>query len=159
MRRSVEEWVDGLRRQKLWGNDDSLFPATLLGLWELRQFEVTAPARRTWSTASPIRAIFRQAFEGAGLPYSKPHSSRYTLVQLGQTLCRDAEQFRARSQHLGLEEVPTSFTSFGNVATGGQGQNMQALAPTHVLSHSARRGGTGSAGGAEVGQAAVRGCL
>ena len=131
-RRIVEEWVDYLRCEKLWGNDDPLFPATLLELGELRQFEVTGLARRNWSTASPIRAIFRQAFETAGLPYFNPHSLRSTLVQLGQTLCRDPEQFKAWSQNLGHEDVLTTFTSYGSVAQGRQGQIMQALAKPAV---------------------------
>lgn len=131
-RRIVDEWVDYLRREKLWGNDDPLFPATLLELGESRQFEVTGLARRNWSTAAPIRTIFRQAFEAAGLPYFNPHSFRSTLVQLGQTLCRDPEQFKAWSQNLGHEGVLTTFLSYGNVALNRQGQIMEELAKPPV---------------------------
>lgn len=127
-RRIVEEWVTYLRVEKLWGNDDPLFPATLLELGESKQFEAVGVARRRWSTAAPIRAIFRQAFEAAGLPYFNPHSFRSTLVQLGQTLCRDPEQFKAWSQNLGHDGVLTTFLSYGNVAPRRQGQIMQDLA-------------------------------
>ena len=84
-------------------------------------------ARRHWSTASPIRAIFKIAFDAAGLPYFNPHSLRTTLVQLGQTVCKDPEQFKAWSQNLGHEGVLTTFLSYGAVAPRRQGQIIQTL--------------------------------
>jgi hypothetical protein len=39
--------------------------------------------RRHWSSAGPIRAIFKDAFAAAGLPYFNPHSFRKTLALLG----------------------------------------------------------------------------
>lgn len=128
VRQIFDAWVNYLRQEKLWGNDDPLFPATLVELGEARQFEAVGLARKHWSTASPIREIFRSAFESAGLPYFNPHSFRTTLVQLGQTLCRDAEQFKAWSQNLGHEGVLTTFLSYGAVAPRRQGQIIQALA-------------------------------
>lgn len=127
-RRVVEDWVAYLRDQKLWGNDDPLFPATLLEVSESRHFEATGLARRHWSSASPIRAIFKQAFAAAGLPYFNPHSFRSTLVLLGQQLCKDAESFKAWSQNLGHEGVLTTFISYGSVAPRRQGQIIKALA-------------------------------
>ena len=124
----VDAWVAYLRQEKLWGNDDPLFPATLVELGEARQFEAVGLVRKQWTTASPIRAIFRSAFESAGLPYFNPHSFRTTLVQLGQTLCWDAEQFKAWSQNLGHEGVLTTFLSYGAVAPRRQGQIIQTLA-------------------------------
>ena len=124
----VDAWVTYLRQEKLWGNDDPLFPATLVELGEARQFEAVGLVRKQWTTASPIRAIFRSAFESAGLPYFNPHSFRTTLVQLRQTLCWDAEQFKAWSQNLGHEGVLTTFLSYGAVAPRRQGQIIQTLA-------------------------------
>ena len=56
-----------------------------------------------WSTAAPIRAIFREAFVAAGLPYFNPQSLRSTLFALGETVCRTPEEFKAWSQNLGLD--------------------------------------------------------
>lgn len=95
VRQIFDAWVNHLRQQKLWGNDDPLFPATLVELGDSRQFEAGGLARRHWSTATPIRTIFQGTFDAAGLPYFNPHSFRSTVVLLGQTWCRDAEQFRA----------------------------------------------------------------
>lgn len=134
LRQIVEDWIQHLRRHKLWGNDDPIFPATLIEVGESRQFEAAGLARKHWSTASPIRSIFKEAFTTAGLPYFNPHSFRSTLVQLGQTLCRDPEQFKAWSQNLGHEGVLTTFLSYGSVAQHRQGQLMQELAqaPAHL---------------------------
>jgi integrase len=124
----VAEWVTYLRDEKLWGNDDPLFPATRMALGATRQFEVAGLARDHWSTASPIRTIFRDAFVSAGLPYFNPHSIRNTLVQLGQDVCKTPEQFKAWSQNLGHEKVLTTFLSYGEVGCQRQGEILRGLA-------------------------------
>lgn len=114
--RIVAEWVSYLRNEKLWGNDDPLFPSTRIELGPSRQFEAAGLKRAHWSTATPIRKIFREAFVNAGLPYFNPHSFRNTLVQLGQEVCKTPEQFKAWSHNLGHEKVLTTFLSYGEVA-------------------------------------------
>jgi len=111
----VADWVAYLRKEKLWGLDDPIFPTTKIVLGPNRQFEVVGLDRKHWSNATPIRKIFKVAFEGAGLTYFNPHSFRKTLVQLGERLCRTPEQFKAWSQNLGHEEVLTTFSSYGTV--------------------------------------------
>jgi hypothetical protein len=90
--------VSYLREDELWSNDDPLFPATRIALGATRQFEVSGLDRIHWSSASPIRRIFREAFVRAGLPYFNPHSLRNTLVQFGQDVCKSPEEFKAWSQ-------------------------------------------------------------
>ena len=123
----VADWVTYLREEKLWGNDDPLFPATQVALGAARQFEAVGLERKHWSNASPIRSVFRDAFEGAGLPYFIPHSFRHTLVRLGETLCQTPEQFKAWSQNLGHEGVLTTFYSYGDVPVRRQGELIQGL--------------------------------
>lgn len=89
VRRIFDDWVTYLRQDKLWGSEDPLFPSTLVELGETQQFEALGLARRHWSSASRIRAIFRRAFEAAGLPYFNPHSLRITLAQLGESVCQN----------------------------------------------------------------------
>lgn len=135
-RQIVEDWVVYLRQQKLWGNDDPLFPASRIEHGATRHFEVVGLDRKAWSTADPIRAIFRQAFEAAGLPYFNPHSFRRTLVQLGETTCRTPEEFKAWSQNLGHEGVLTTFYSYGSVTVPRQGEIIKELAkPRHEAAH------------------------
>jgi hypothetical protein len=121
----VEAWVSYLREEKLWGNDDPLFPATRISLGTTRQFEVSGLDRAHWNSASPIRSIFRDAFVGAGLPYFQPHSFRNTLVRLGQDLCKSPEEFKAWSQNFGHEKVLTTFVSYGAVARDRQGRSYE----------------------------------
>ena len=128
VREIVVEWVSYLRDEKLWGNDDPLFPATHVGLGATHQFAAKGLARDHWSTASPIRTIFREAFVNAGLPYFNPHSFRNTLVQLGQEICKTPEQFKSWSQNLGHEKVLTSFLSYGEVGCQRQGEIIRSLA-------------------------------
>ena len=114
--------------EKLWGNDDPLFPATRIALGPTRQFEVSGLDRAHWSSASPIRAIFREAFIRAGLPYFNPHSFRNTLVRLGEDICKSPEEFKAWSQNLGHEKVLTTFVSYGAVACDRQREILRGLA-------------------------------
>jgi integrase len=122
-----EDWVWFLKEEQLFGNDDPLFPATRIELGADRQFEVTGLDRVHWGSASPIRGIFRTAFQGAGLPYFNPHSFRNTLVRLGQDLCKSPEAFKAWSQNLGHEKVLTTFVSYGAVACDRQGEILRDL--------------------------------
>ena len=123
----VVDWVLYLRKEKLWGNDDPLFPATRIAVGESRQFEASGLGRNHWSSASRIREIFRAAFAAAGLPYFNPHSFRNTLVRLGEELCKTPEEFKAWSQNLGHEKVLTTFTSYGEVSHRRQGEIIRGL--------------------------------
>lgn len=128
VRQILVDWINYLRLVKLWGNDDPLFPSTEIAVGASRQFEATGLMRAHWSTASPIRAIFQQAFTAAGLPYFNPHSFRSTLVQLGEARCQTPEQFKAWSQNLGHDGVLTTFYSYGSVAPRRQGEIIKDLA-------------------------------
>jgi integrase len=123
----VQDWVSYLRTEKLWGNDDPLFPATKVATGVDRQFTAVGMERAHWSSASPIRAIFKEAFEGSGLSYFHPHSFRRTLAHLGELRCKSPEEFKAWSQNLGHEKVLTTFTNYGSVATNRQAEIIRSL--------------------------------
>ena len=127
IRSIVIDWVSYLRDERMWGNDDPLFPATEVAVGPDRQFAAAGLARKHWSTAAPIRTIFRKAFVNAGLPYFNPHSFRNTLVQFGEEICKTPEQFKAWSQNLGHEKVLTTFLSYGEVAYQRQGDIIRSL--------------------------------
>jgi len=133
VRQIVADWVIFLRDEKLWGHDDPLFPATHVTLGDTHRFEAAGLARRHWSSAAPIRTIFRNAFHSADLPYYNPHSLRNTLVQLGETNCQTPEDFKAWSQNLGHEQVLTTFYSYGTVSDRRQGEIVQGLTAKKLL--------------------------
>jgi integrase/recombinase XerD len=121
------DWVRYLKEELLWGNDDPLFPKTHVIVGEDRVFKASGLQRAHWSNASPIRTIFHEAFEGAGLPYFNPHSFRNALVTLGQQLCQTPEEFKSWSQNLGHEDVLTTLYSYGHVQQHRQGEIFQQL--------------------------------
>jgi hypothetical protein len=90
-------------------------------------FTIEGLKREHWSTATPIRKIFAEAFTKAGLPYFNPHSFRNTLVHLGQTVCRTPEDFKAWSQNLDHEKVLTTFCSYGEVQSQRQQEILERL--------------------------------
>jgi integrase len=115
VRAIVEDWVSFLQRDRAWGLDDPLFPATRVLVGKSRKFEVGGLDRKCWSNATPIRKIFKDAFGAAGFPYFNPHSFRNTLARLGQQTCTTPEEFKAWSQNLGHEKALTTFMSYGQV--------------------------------------------
>jgi len=127
IRQIVEDWVKYLREELLWGNDDPLFPATQVKAGVSRQFEAVGLAKKHWSNATPIRTIFKAAFQNANLPYFNPHSFRNTLVRLGEDICTSPEHFKAWSQNLGHEDVLTTFRSYGEVSARRQGELIKAM--------------------------------
>lgn len=116
----VGDWVAWLKVEKGFGPDDPLFPKTRVGLNEDGVFGALGLTREHWASAAPVRKVFREAFERAGLPYFKPHSFRHTLGKLGETVCRTPEEFKAWSQNLGHDQVMTTFTSYGSVSGARQ---------------------------------------
>ncbi|MEO9132344.1 MAG: tyrosine-type recombinase/integrase [Sphingomonas sp.] len=123
----VTEWCDHLRIGLLWGEDDPLFPKTLIGLGEQGGFQANGLAREHWSGTGPIRAIYRDAFTAAGLPYFNPHCFRDALVRLGEQLCTTPEQFKAWSQNIGHERVLTTLTSYGKVPAARQAELIRGM--------------------------------
>lgn len=123
----VADWVRELELDHHWGTADPLFPATQMGLDDEGGFRATDILRTGWSTTQPINAIFRRAFEAAGLPYFNPHSVRDMLVRHAMTLDLTPEAMKAWSQNLGHADVMTTFTSYGSVPTHRQGELIRAI--------------------------------
>ena len=126
--RIVEEWIAYLRDALLWGESDPIFPRTKVAVGPNGTFGAAGLEREHWSTAQPIREIFRAAFERAGQPYFNPHSFRNTLAQLGERLCTTPEEFKAWSQNIGHERMLTTFTSYGSVGAARQAELIRGLA-------------------------------
>lgn len=123
----VKEWVIHLRHDRLWGDDDPLFPATEVVVGADRRFQASGLSRVHWSNSGPIRIIFREASRAARLPYFNPHSFRSTLARLGEKRCQTPEEFKAWSQNLGHEGVLTTFYSYGAVSSRRQADIIRTL--------------------------------
>jgi integrase len=133
----VIDWVKYLREVKLYGDEDPLFPMSKIGLNTEQQFVSVGLKAEHWSTASPIREIFKKAFKEAEIPYFNPHSFRDALVKIGQAKCKSPEEFKAWSQNLGHENVLTTFMSYGQVAVSRQEEILtKTLAETEKVKFS-----------------------
>ena len=128
----VRAWVTCLKEELLFGLDDPLFPKTEVKQGAAKMFEPVGVMPEHWRNATPIRKVFKGAFEQAGLPYFNPHSFRKTLVQLGETVCQSPEEFKAWSQNLGHEGVLTTFFSYGEVQQSRQSAIFKALQAPRV---------------------------
>lgn len=132
IRTIVEDWIAYLRSELGFGPDDPLFPQSRTGLKDDGTLGVVGLKRECWSNAAPIRAIFKQAFEGAGLRYFNPHSFRNTLVRLGMERCTSPEAFKAWSQNLGHDKVLTTYKSYGDIPAHKQRELIRAaVASSH----------------------------
>lgn len=136
IRQIVVDWVTYLKVEKLWGNDDPLFPMTKIEIGDSKHYQVAGIKPEHWSTATPIREIFKEAFKNSGLDYFNPHSFRDTLVKLAQTSCKTPEEFKAWSQNLGHESVLTTFYSYGEVSRYRQSDILKSFAKIDGLNKS-----------------------
>jgi integrase len=127
IRAVVAGWVDYLQKDKLWGLDDPLFPATKVAPGGDLRFGVVGLDRKHWSSAGPIRTIFKEAFTAVGLEYFNPHSFRKALAVLGEKRCKTPEELKAWSQNLGHEDVLTTFRSYGDVSSNRQAEIMRSF--------------------------------
>ena len=118
----VTAWAEYATNELRLGPNDPLFPATVTTLDENSQFKASGLGRSPWSTTAPVRAIFKAAFEQAGLPYHNPHSFRSTLVRLAGKICGPPEEFKAWSQNIGHSDVLTTFSAYGKVDSGRQSE-------------------------------------
>jgi integrase len=125
----VIDWIDYLQKDKLFPLTAPLFPRTKTKLDENNNFTAAGVEPEHWSGANQVREVFKTAFNGAGLPYYNPHSFRNTIVNLGERLCQNPEQFKAWSQNLGHEHVLTTFTSYGCVDVFRQGEIIGNMEP------------------------------
>ena len=118
-----------LREEKLWGNDDPLFPATRIALGADRQFEVSGLERE--ALEQRLHLFGQSSVKRSTAPVCRISIRtviRNTLVRLGQEVCKSPEEFKAWSQNLGHEKVLTTFLSYGAVACDRQGEILRGMA-------------------------------
>ena len=127
IRKIVEDWVIYLELQHGFGPDDVLFPAARQELGPDGLLRAGGLSRDGWSTAGPIRQIFKTAFTAAGLPYHSPHRIRDTLAALGNELCRNGKAMKAWTLNLGHAHPLTMFANYGPIDSPEQGEIMRKM--------------------------------
>lgn len=116
----VVEWIEELRTHHLFAPNDPLFPKSRCGHDDECFFVADGIDRAFWSNATPMRGIFRKAFNAAGLPAFTPHRFRDTLAHLAYERCQTPVEFKAWSQNLGHESPLTTLSSYGKLSPAEQ---------------------------------------
>ena len=125
-RTCFDAWVNHLRNDLLFGNEDALFPKPRMGLTD-GSFAVLGLSRDIYANAGPIRDVIKAAFVAAGLLPFAPHSFRKTLGILANDHCRTPEQFKAWSMNLGHENIATTLSAYCPVSPGRQGELIRGM--------------------------------
>jgi len=127
----VIDWVRFLVEEGRWGPDDPLFPSPQKVVGASGHFEAAGLSREPWTTTGPIRRVFREAFERAGLSYFHPHSFRKTIIAFGWKACgNNLKRMQAWSQNFGHDSLTTTFGSYGKVRAEEQGELVRGMAKT-----------------------------
>ena len=127
------EWIDYLREELFYTDNDPLFPKTAIRQDEDNCFAAVGLSREHWANASPVRAIFRTAFERVGLPAFGPHKFRNMIVSEAYRRQLPSNELKAWSQNLGHEGLITTLTSYGKIPTEEQGRLVRkAMAQKNV---------------------------
>ena len=113
-------WVRFLRDDKLFGQEDALFPKTKTGYLAGQGFCNLGLAREGYANASPLNAIIRGAFAAVQLPQFTPHAFRKTLTKYGDEISTTMEQRKAWSMNLGHESLAVTVNSYLPVTTERQ---------------------------------------
>lgn len=113
-------WVTYLRKDKLFGPDDALFPPPRIGQVD-GSFTVTGLKRETYQNANAIRAAIKEAFTRADLPPFTPHAFRKTLVKWADITYPTRQAFKAFSQNIGHSSVITTVSAYCPISSEEQG--------------------------------------
>jgi integrase len=119
-------WVGFLRKDKMFGPEDALFPKPKQRL-VAGKFSFDMLSREPYSNSSHVNAVFRGAFEQVQMHPYTPHSIRKTLGQelSDRELPLDAQ--KAWSQNLGHENFTTTVSSYLPVSVQRQGELIKRL--------------------------------
>jgi integrase/recombinase XerC len=116
-----EQWVTYLKRDKLFGPDDPLFPPVAVKPQD-GEFKVVGFERKIYKNANAIRAVIKTAFTRADLPPFTPHAFRKTLVKWADTRYQTREAFKAFSQNIGHSNVITTVSAYCPVSIERQAE-------------------------------------
>lgn len=118
----VLDWASFLRIELLFADHDPLFPKTAMALDANDCFKPIGLSKEHWANASPIRKVFKAAFEIAGLPNYTPHRFRNTIVSEMYRRGLSIAEFKAWSQNLGHEGAMTTLNNYGSIELEEQEQ-------------------------------------
>jgi site-specific recombinase XerD len=116
MQNYVFKYIDFLLKEKMFGSDAPVFPATLLEHKEGTYcYEASKLVNDYYKTSQAINNVLRQRFKVAGMDYYRPHSFRHANAYYAPRACKNALEFKAVSEHLGHSSILTSLSSYSRL--------------------------------------------
>jgi len=111
-RATFAAWVVYLRKEKLFGSEDALFPKPENAKPIDGKFVSPGLSRCHYAGAAKLNAIIKDAFAMRQMPEYTPHSFRKTLAIYGDQICTTMEQRKAWSMNLGHENLVTTVNAY-----------------------------------------------
>lgn len=109
------DWFNYLKEEKLFGNEDPLFPKSKqIQEGNNLSFVYNSVEKEFWQAHSSIRNIFIQRATDAGIKAFSPHKYRHLAIKLAFDKCKNASEIKAISQSFGHEDVSTTIQVYGN---------------------------------------------
>ncbi|MGJ8562468.1 MAG: tyrosine-type recombinase/integrase [Alphaproteobacteria bacterium] len=121
----IREWIIYLKTDLLFSPTDPLFPKTALTHDEDACYAPEGLLREHWQSTSPIRRVFKEAFEAANLPVYTPHRFRNMMEAEITAIDPSFAEYKAFSQSFGHKNVMTTITSYGKLSITEQGQRIR----------------------------------
>ena len=112
----VIDWISYLETEKLFAPHDPIFPKTEVHRGKGFDIVTKNLSRDVWQNTTPLRQIFKNAFEAVGLPYYNPHSFRDMIVHEMYNRDLSIQEFKAWSMNLGHENAMTTLSSYGQLS-------------------------------------------
>lgn len=110
------DWYKYLKTEKLFGNNDPIFPRNKIENAEnSKNFSSNSVEPKYWQSVSSMREIFKQRFENAEIEYFSPHTFRHLAVITAISKCRSGHEIKAVSQNFGHEDVGTTMMTYGTL--------------------------------------------
>lgn len=122
-------WFQYLKN-KGYGSTSPIFPRTkvIQGLNGNLSFQSSNEVEpEFWSSAGPMRTIFKERAKAAGLPYFSPHCFRHLAILLAAEKCRSMDEFKAVSQNVGHESLMTTIPVYGNYSEDKLSEMIQKI--------------------------------
>ena len=115
-----EDWINHFDNNLKFSEDAALFPKTLIETSaKTMAFQVSGLSQDHWADASPVRDIFKKAFQAVELPYYNPHLFRHAIMKWGLKNLNQYE-FKALSQNIGHEHAMTTYNSYAKLTEDEQ---------------------------------------
>lgn len=121
-------WVEFLRSEKFFGQQDALFPKSNPSKPVDGRFVPQGLSRDPFATTTPLNKIIRNAFAMVQLPEYTPHAFRTTLIKMASDRRLSMEEFKAWSLNIGHKTIAVSVELYLPVSRQRKQELIKAMA-------------------------------